>query len=339
MDTQIYAPQMIPKKEKEATITLKSEPMGCAYRYQVSAYGRAGESAPSNALTGNTAEAFALAGITFKELKINKMPHGPGGAQIKLFANQIRRVSDAYWVKEGSYALNAWMLSGRRPHNALGLVLAEQENITISFSVSGVDPQGYVAQDSICKGAITIPPVSTWQQSDSTQTIKSSRGDCELVIELSGKQPQATSSSSGQVVHSNADVTINQVARIGSKVFAYIENQGPDDLPNNRIRFAVGWYKILPGGGTQVTGNYYVHDLWVQSNLPQWVYLDEALDKFLERECKLFQGGKLSDCEYILFVPQWAYGTYLDPKSPNFTDPNPKNDDYYKPFETIEIMK
>lgn len=333
MDTQVYAPQMIPKSKKEATIPLKSEPMGCAYRYQVSAYGRVGESALSNALTGDTEEAFAIAGITLKELKINAMPNGPGGVQLKIYVNHLRRLSDVYWVKPASYALHAWTLDGRRPHNALALSLTEQETISISFSVSGVDPQGYVAQDSVCKGTATIPPVAGWQNSNSTQTIKSSRGDCELVLDLTGQKPQAT--SSGGVLHRSADITVTKVARIGNKVFAYFENNGPDQLYNNRLGYSVSWFKMLPNGNTQVTGHRYDHTLWVQSSLPQWVYLDSALDTFIRQECK----GKISDCEYMLYVPQWAEGYYDDPKQPDFTDPDPKNDDYYDKFETIGIVK
>ncbi|MEW5961420.1 MAG: fibronectin type III domain-containing protein, partial [Chloroflexota bacterium] len=337
MDTQIYAPQMIPASEKEAKIILKSEPMGCAYRYQVSAYGRAGESAPSNALTGNTEAAYTVVAVTFKELKILKMPYGPGGVQLKLYANQHRRLSDIYWVDEASYALNAWNLDGRRPNNGLGLALAQKESLTLSFSVSGVDSQGYVAQDSICKWDGSVPPVGSWSQSKLTYTVTSPNGNCELTIELSAQQPQAT--SSGGVLHPTADITVTQVARIGNKVFAYIENKGPDDLPNNLIGFSVSWFKILPNGYTEVTGHRYDHDLWAQSNLPQWVHLDDELDKFLAQECKLGSGGSLANCGYMLYVPVWAYGAAQDAKDANFTDPNPDNNAYYDHFERIGMMK
>jgi len=335
MDTQIYAPKMIPAAQKESEITFKSEPTGCLYRYEVSAYGREGETGRSNKLEGDTEAAYAIAGITFKTLKINDIPYGPSGVQLKLYANQHRRVSDVYWVQEASYALNAWNLDGRRPHNALSMALAEKEFLTIGFSISGVDNRGYMAQDSVCTGASIIPPVNAWKQTPWTVIIKSTDGSCELTIELSGQKPTAT--SSGGVVFPQADIAITKVERIGNKVFAYIENNGPDDLPNNRIGFYVAWYKILPSGYTQVTGHQYKHDFWVQSNLPQWVHLDNALDKFLISECNLSGGASLSDCSYILYIPIWPYGTDQDSNTPNFTDPN--TDQFYEPFDKIGIMK
>jgi hypothetical protein len=337
MDTQVFAPQMIQAPQKEAEIQFRKEPMGCLYRYQVSAYGRIGESDLSNKLEGDTEAAYALAWVTFKELKINDMPHGPGGVKLRLYANHLQRVSDVYWVKEGSYALNAWNLDGRRPHTGLGLALAEKEFMTIGFSVSGVDHQGFVAQGSVCKGAGILPPVDAWAQTDWTYTVRSPGGTCELVVELSGQKPQAT--SSGGIVHPNADITVTKVERIGNKVFAYIENNGPDDLPNNRIGFSVSWFKVLPSGYTQVTGHRYDNDFWVQSNLPQWIHLADELDTFLETDCKLSSGNPLSDCSYILYVPLWPYGKFQDPKKPNFTDPNPDNDQFYQPFGVIGIMK
>jgi len=337
MDTQILAPRMLTAAQMKAEIVFKTEPMGCIYRYQVSAFGRAGESPPSNPVSGGTESAYAIAAVTFQELKINDMPSGPSGVELRVYANNLRRTSDVYWVKEASYALNAWNLDGRRPNNSMGLSVGEKEFLTVGFSVSGVDPQGYVAQDSVCKGATILPPVAGWKQMPWTVTIKSPDGACELTVELSGQKPQA--GTGGAIVHPGADITITKVERIGNKVFAYIENKGPDDLPNNRIGFAVSWYKNLPNGYTEVTGHLYRHDIWIQSNLPQWVHLDDTLDDFLLRECKLGSGGSLDTCDYKLYVPIYPYSESGDEKDVNFTDPDPHNNQYYDDFERIGIMQ
>ena len=327
MDTQIYAPVIVAAPKQEYEIPFRSEPMGCFYRYQVSAYGLVGESGLSNKLEGNTEAAYAIVGITFKELKINDMPYGSDRIELGLYANQHRRVSDFYWVKEDSYPLNTWNLNGRSPHNALGMALTEKESLTIGFSVSGVDDKGYyVIQDSVCKGASIIPPVDAWQQTPWTVTIKTPDGACELTVELTGQKPQAT--SSGGIVRPNADITISKIGRIGDKIFAYIENEGPDDLPNNRIGFTVGSYDKFGGGysSTRV--------IWVQSNLPQWVYIGEGFDGDIKNRC-----GNLSliDCGYHISAKIWAYSETQDPKDANFTDPNANNNN--ATFDKIEIMK
>ncbi|MFZ5820051.1 MAG: LysM peptidoglycan-binding domain-containing protein [Chloroflexota bacterium] len=337
MDTQILAPKMLTAAQTTTEVVFKTEPIGCAYRYQVSAFGRAGESPPSNAVSGDTQSAYAIAAVTFQELKINDMPSGPGGVELRVYANNLRRASDVYWVKEASYALNAWSLDGRRPNNSMGMSVGEKEFLTVGFSVSGVDSQGYVAQDSVCKGAAILPPVGGWKQMPWTVTIKSPDGACELTVELSGQKPQV--GTGGAIVHPGADITITKVERIGNKVFAYIENKGPDDLPNNRIGFGVAWYENLPDGLTQLTALEAPDSIWVQSNLPQWVHLSDRLDEFLAQECKLGSGGSLETCDYKLYVPIYPYSESGDEKDANFTDPDPHNNQYYDDFERIGVMQ
>ncbi|MBC8503404.1 MAG: LysM peptidoglycan-binding domain-containing protein [Chloroflexi bacterium] len=334
MDTQIYAPVIIASPKQETEIPFRSEPMGCLYRYEVSAYGRQGESGRSNKLEGDSEAAYAIAGVTFKTLKINDMPYGPGGAQLKIYVNDFRRLADVYWLKEASYDLKPWTFDGRRPHNALGLALAEKEFLTIRFSVSGVDTQGYVAQDSVCKGAGLVPPVASWKQDPWTLTIKTPDGSCELTVELTGQQPTAT--SSGGVVFAQADLAVTKLERIGYRLFAYIENKGPETLYNNRIGYGVTWGLYNDKGEFNVDGPWAGETIInVQSNLPQWISLGDYVDQNFVYFC----AKDLENCERGFRVEMWEAGIYEKPKNPNFKDPNPDNNLLIVRGKDIEQMK
>lgn len=334
MDSQIYAPVIVPAPTLEYEIPFRSEPMGCLYRYEISAYGRVGESGRSNKLEGQTEAAYALAGIAFRTLKINDLPYGPGGVNLKIFANQHRRTSNAYWVKEDSYDLGNWILDGRRPHNAMGMALAEKEFLTVGFSVSGVDSQGYVAQDSVCKGASILPPVNAWNQAAWTVTIKSPDGACELTIELDSQK--SAPSSSGAIVYPHADIAITKVERIGYRLFAYVENLGPDELPNNRIGYGVTWGFIQPDGELKVDGPWMGENLLaVQSNLPQWI----SMPDYVDQNYVYFCGKDYSKCERAFLFKIWEYGKHEDPKAHDFTDSNLKNNRLVIQGNQIEPMK
>ncbi len=334
MDSQIYAPVIIASPKQETEILFRGEPMGCLYRYEVSAYGRQGESGRSNKVEGDTEAAFAIAGVTFKNLKINGMPHGSGGAQLKVYANDFRRTSDVYWLKEGSYDLKPWTFDGRRPHNALSMALAEKEFMTIRFSVSGVDNQGYVAQDSVCKGAGLVPPVSSWKQDPWTFTMKTPDGNCELTIELTGQKPTVT--SSGGVVYAQADLAVTKLQRIGLRLFAYVENNGPEPLLNNRIQYGVTWGLYNDEGKFKVDGPWEGRTvLYVQSNLPQWISLGDYVDQNFVHFC----AKDLQNCERGFQVRVVPYLEDHDPKKLDFNDPNPGNNLIIVRGKDIEQMK
>ena len=334
MDTQIYAPVIIASPKQETEIPFRSEPMGCLYRYEVSAYGRQGESGRSNKLEGDTEAAYAIAGVTFKNLKINDMPYGPGGAQLKIYVNDFQRLSDVYWLKESSYDLKPWTFDDRRPHNALGLAMAEKEFLTIRFSVSGVDNKGYVAQDSICKGGGLVPPVDSWKQDPWTLTIRTPDGSCELTVELIGQQSTAT--SSGGVVYAQADIAVTKLQRIGLRLFAYVENYGPEPLHNNRIQYGVTWGLYNDEGKFNVDGPWEGRTiLQVQSNLPQWISLGDYVDQNFVYFC----AKDLQNCERGFQVRVIPYLEDHDPQKPDFNDPNPGNNLLIVRGKDIEQMK
>jgi len=337
METQIRAPQLLPSASAEAEIVFSSEPMGCVYQYQVSAFSRAGESPASNTIHGETEAAYALAGVTFKEIDFGSLPDRAVPVILNMYVNHHRRTSSIVNVSEGGYNLSSWVLNGRSPHNSLGLVLGQKEFLTIGFSASSIhrDSDGYVSSGVLCRGVTILPPVDSWSKPELKLKIRSADGSCTLSVELNSQRSEAT--SSGGIVKPQADISVTEVRQIGDMVFARIENKGPDELPANRIGYTVSWFKIVAGGFTQVTGHRYNHDLWVQSSLPQWIHLDDALDGFLADTCKLGSGGSLSDCGYMLYIPTWPYYEGENPESGSFIDPVPGGG-YYQHFDRINLM-
>ncbi|MCD4674034.1 MAG: LysM peptidoglycan-binding domain-containing protein [Anaerolineaceae bacterium] len=342
MDTQTYAPQMIAAPAKQTEIAFKSEPMGCVYRYQVSAFGRKGESAPSKPLDGDTEAAYGIAGVTLSEMKFNSLPDGKGGVKINFYVNQHQRETGAYWVQPGGYNLANWMMDGRRPHNAFGLPLGEKEFLTIGFAVSGVDNKGYIAQNSVCTGASILPPLSAWAQENWSTTIRSTDGACELTVNLTSQPPQAT--SSGGTVMPQADISIENLALIGSRVFAYIENNGPDDLPNNSL-VLIGelGYRCQDKDEKMWCLGFY-HPIRVQSNLPQWVHIDPRIDEIfrsmrLDDQGSWFYSPPKEGCDFGFFISYRHAGTYQSGDKPNFSDPDPGNDVLFMPAGRILPMK
>ena len=233
MDTQIYAPQMIPAPGKQAEIAFKSEPMGCIYRYQVSAFGRKGEIAVSNPLDGDTEASYGIASVTLSEIKFNSLPQGAEAVKIDFYVNQHHRETNARWIFLDTFDLKNWIIDGRQPHNNFGLPLGEKEFLTIGFTVSGVANTGHVSQNSVCSGASILPPLSVWKQDSWSTVVRSTDGTCELTVNLTSQPPQPT--SSGAIVRPQADLSIGDVSFVGNKVFAHLENNGPDPLPFNRV--------------------------------------------------------------------------------------------------------
>jgi LysM repeat protein len=339
MDTQTYAPQMVPWSSPPQTeVVLKGEPVGCVYRYYVSAYGRVGESGASNAISGDTQAAYGVAGITFTKIKFNSLPYDAGGVQIDLYANQLHRTTDAYWIQNNSsYDLANWVINGLRPNHSLSMPLGEREFLTIGFSVSGVDSQGYVAQDSVCRGGSIVLPLSTWQQKKQDLTIRSSDGSCELSVQLSSDPTLATS---GSIVRPQADVVVSNLGLIGDKFFVYVENKGPDDLPNNSFfLYVTNGYKCT--NSRDIVYSYDDRKVYVQSNLPQWIYLNEWVDKDYKFDMMHRTDNWFPEpgCDAGFFA--WTSPideSRMQPEAPDFTDPNP-DDVLFLPLDQIQPVK
>jgi LysM repeat protein len=334
MDTQIYSPQMLAGRIQEAEVAFKSEPMGCVYQYKVSAFDRRGESPASEPLVGSTEAEYGIAGVTLSEIKFNSLPNGAEAVKIEFYVNQQHRETNARWVYRGTFDLKNWIFDGRQPHNSFGLPLGKKEFLTIGFAVSGVSDSGHVSQNSGCSGAAILPPLSVWKKDNWSTVVRSSDGSCEVTVNLTSQPPQST--STGKVVMPQADIAIGGVSLIGNKVFALVENRGPDPLVNNSIY-------LIAAPGFQCRDGREIHLVWwdgrkvsIQSNLPQWTYIAKSIDiDFADRE--IFQ--KKEGCELGLFVMAIPPENEQKGETPNFSDRERDNNTLFVPFDRILPMK
>jgi LysM repeat protein len=343
MDSKFHTPEMIAAPSRTTEITFRSEPMGCIYRYQVSAYGRKGESAASNSISGNTEGAYGIAGVEFSDITFSDLAgDATTGVKVRVYVNQHRRSSDAYWVQENSYDFTKWVFDGRLPNNSFGVVLAEKEFLTVGFSVSGIDKKGYVSQDSICSGGAILPPLTSWAKDQWSTTIRSSDGSCEVNINLlAAQQPIVTSSNDGEIVKPHTDIAVTRIASAGGQLFAYVENLGPDDLPNNSFSIVASWGDICTNGENHSINPWnQSHIVNVQSNLPQWIHIHDNLDDFYGRTMsgEIFKSHK-SQCDIgtTIFIVDPGY--YEDPKTSNYVDQNEENDSLEMRFNQIKSME
>ncbi len=320
MDAKIYAPKIILASQSTSEIELLSEPLGCVYKYELSAYGRQGESSRSNALEGSTESNFAMANLVFKYLVINDIPYRPGGVRIDLYANDFHKRSQKYFLKEATYSLGNLIFDGRQPNNTIGLSLGEKEHLTLSFSISEIDDQGFVSKGSICKGAALVLPVKVWKEDSWELIMKSSDGSCEIIVGLNGVE--STSTPSGEIVFPQADITVTDIKHIGFQTFARIQNFGPEPLPANQIAYRASFGTMDKNGEFTITSPWYgVKTLNVQSSLPQWISLGEYIDQTYYYTCR----NNPSNCNFAIQVEIWSDGLKDKDKKPNFHDPNPAN--------------
>jgi len=335
-DSELYVPQMMPFSPQQAVVKLKSEPVGCVYRYQVSAFGRAGESAPSNSLTGETQSSYGIAGIRFDSITFNGLPDNTA-AQLQLFVNQHQRTSAAYLLDPGSYALADWVIGSRRPNHALSLPLGEKEFLTIGFSVGEVDDQGVVSPASICRGAVILPPLSIWNQPDWSTTITSSDGTCQVAVSLDSQPPLPA--PSGGIVLPQADIKFGKIAHFGNQVFAYLINSGPDDLPNNSLILTYHAANLCPDTQLSRIDFNEVRPIRIQSSLPQWVYLSLGVDAlYIDSITDPDWSGSIGNCQFGFFV-SYAHPEGPDGQpDPNFVDPDPDDNVLFIAMDQIPPM-
>ena len=268
-ESEIRAPQMITASKKEKEILFINEPVGCAYRYQVSAYSRTGESAPSNALDGSTQRRAVYANIQFKSLKINAIPGGgTAQAQIELYVNHYNFRSDRLAITPTTLYLDQVSQFGSNVHSIEYAGFGVNESLTLGFSVSGIDKDGFRMPGSICQGEYYFPPIS--RIGSLNETLHAKSGDCDLTVSIQGYTEVMSAEISQKftaVGRPVADIAITEIGRIGYSLYGKIENTGPDVLSNHKIYIRARWAHPnylekddYEPGVTQV--------IWVQDSLP-----------------------------------------------------------------------
>ena len=222
LDGQMRAPQVLGKQYQGLNIPAKSEPVGCAARYQVSAFGPAGESAPSNEVTVSTASAISRVKVTFKDLTLSRLTL----AEVYLQANEYKRWTKQAVIPSGTSDLSAWYFDDRKGNNTLTVSLGEGETLQVSVQV----------------GACQLGPKPVDATKSGVYTLEQAGADkCSATIEVG----TLDALPAGQVARPQADVGVVHPYLVGKDVFVRLDSLGPDALPSNRVELTSYW--LTPG--------------------------------------------------------------------------------------------
>jgi LysM repeat protein len=234
-DAQIIAPEVVYYPNQGRVVPAWTVPSGCAARYQVSAFGPAGESPPSKPLDVPASAPIAKVQVTFKTLTIVKALAPGTTGKITLRANQYSPSSPSLVLQSMTYNLDKVILDGKQPNNVLPVNLGGGDSLQLGFDVAG-----------ICKGqSIIQPPAGNdWGKLAGTYTVQDK--DCTLTVEIGklGVLP------AGQVARPRADLKLSSINVIGKDVYVYLANSGPDELAANQVQLTS--YEIDPVTKQQV---------------------------------------------------------------------------------------
>nr|MBI9047338.1 hypothetical protein [Anaerolineaceae bacterium] len=313
----------VPWSVSSAWISLNHEPAGCVYKYQVSAYGRYGESAASNVLQGNTQSAYSTIGITFKTLKIVSLAgspnSGPGEILISINGYDHRKALD--WISAKTYTLADLNFNNTQPYNTFVKYPGSKESLTIGFQVNFINEKGYPTGVSCSAERIMTP--AEWQSlsNQATFTISSPEGNCSAEIGLAVQPP--TPMTSGKMPVPLVDLLIRKVYRIGPDVYAEVSNKkcGAGDLLPTKYLLTVGWGNWCDGESPFLDG---FTEQWV------WSGLECETNHFLGPETEsemsnfLYSSGDPPKCprKYLIGI---SPGKDFD--SPSYYDTDETNND------------
>lgn len=252
-NTEIRAPQALPISPQEIEVKFKTEPVGCAYRYQLTAYGRQGESNPSNAVEGETSSVYAGVFVDFTDIKFNNLSNNPIEAKINLYANENARITPSVWIRGASFDLSAFEMSGAKPNNNIVILLAENEKLQLGFVVSEITTDGFEKTGSVCQGFTILSPVRKWKDTMKSTTIRSPDGACEVTVGFEAKPDLGL--KGGETVRPQADLALGpKIAQLGDNIYVHVLNIGPDALPNNMAALNSEWQCALSKQKTRVGG-------------------------------------------------------------------------------------
>jgi len=243
-DAQIVAPEVVQDAtEQGKVVPAWTAPSGCAARYQVSAFGPAGESAPSAPLDVPASLATTRLPVTFQRLAFTKpLPPATTG-QIRLSVNPYLLSSPPIALQNPAYDLDKMALNDKMPNNAMPVNLGAGDSLQFGYEIVNLS-----TGTSMCKGQATFPAPAgnDWGKlSGTTHLLKDS--NCELTVGI-GK-PDVL--SVGQTARPQADLGYppgpTPLKAIGKDVYATFLNWGPDDLSNNRIELTSYWVDPVSG--------------------------------------------------------------------------------------------
>lgn len=211
-------------------------PSGCAARYQVSAFGPAGESAPSEPLDIPATAPLVNLPVTFENLTISGIP---GGAfrRVVLTANQYHLQSlSVYYANGVAKDLSNLVFNGKVPNNALDVPLGPGDALQLHLEV--VDPATML---SIHTEHLTFPPPpgNDWGPQVGTHHL-----DATAAYDLAVAIGAPTTLAIGETARPKANlayVPIVPVGVSGLDIYVRMYNAGPDDLFGTKVQVTTWW--------------------------------------------------------------------------------------------------
>lgn len=219
------APLVLNKEYQGINIPPKTEPVGCVARYQVSAFGRAGESDPSKELVLDTAPAVSRVRVTFKDLLLSQQTTD----QIHLQANQYHRTSEEMAIQaKTALNLNEVRFGGKKPNNALTVNLDQGETLQVSLLVGFCQLEPSKPLDPTKPGTYPLH-------------FQGNQGECWGTVEIGALETV----SAGEMARPEADISFMAPSLSGKDVYVQLDNLGPDSLAANRVKLESYW--VTPG--------------------------------------------------------------------------------------------
>jgi LysM repeat protein len=335
--TVTHSPLVLLASIREVSLDRRNEPTGCAYKYQVSAYGRYGESAVSNAVEGQTQSLYTNVKVTFLDLTISGLPTDQTKGEIVLAVNQFHRQTDPLVLQTGRTNLSGLLISGDIPNNTFVIDLGDQEGTWIHYYVNQIK-DGQVLQGGICKGSLSLRPPDQWESSSYTEVVKAlNGGPCKLTVEFSkGASSQPTS---GETITHQADLQILNVVRVGQNVYAEISNRGPDDLTRTNVKLLAYSGRYCEETGVFSTeASLSRNQTWseISAGSSVWMYISINVDSQVNHFLHKPETPKEGVCPRGLNLKVEPGGLYL---RDSYEDPNDKNNEFNILLSSIKARK
>ncbi len=243
-----YTDVIVGADQKGRIVPPGSEPAGCTARYQVSAFGPAGVSPPSEALEVPPPKLQgAKVVVRFKQVKVlPQMPASQVG-QVDLQANEQMVRSQPLMLESVAIAplspvldLSRQYLDGMQPNNEFVLFLGASDSLQLGFNVR-------VADDTCIAQQFVSPPAGqTWAElPDQQLTLQSADGKCEAEVRV-GQSSSALSAE--EPPRPKADIWTRDIFYQGRDVYMTLYNLGPDKLPDNLINVHAAWVRHAETG-------------------------------------------------------------------------------------------
>jgi LysM repeat protein len=224
-DVQVVAPKVVDVADQGMAIPSGAVPAGCAARYQVSAFGPAGESDPSQPLDVPATAPAADVSVAFEELKVKGLSQQMDVGRVALQANQYILESEKL-VLQDLLMPQQIFLNDRLPNNRLTVGLAEGESLQLGFLVQ-------VGGGSCAGQAVIPPPESGWGKYQGRHVLESKDGNCQMAADVNGEPPVPFDDGRGG---GGVDISLKELYQEGDEIYVVLQNDSPFPIPREEFR-------------------------------------------------------------------------------------------------------